>query len=144
MDGSGRITKRIRRFLYLIPQVVHDTSLFGPRATLPYPLSIPPDVSTRSPSAHKSLQTPRGPATSHYFKLPANYDHDSEPCSVPLVNSAPEVNESPPVVPNKLLHSTDVDGPSEYLVLRRSSRICRPALELDPASGMWVRKEATL
>ena len=129
VDGSERISKRNKRFLRLIPQVVHDTSLFGLRASLPYPLPTPPDVSTHSPAAHKSLQDPRGPATTCHYKPPANHDDDSEPCSVPSVDSSPELNESPPVVLNELLHLTDVDGPSECPTLRHSSRIRRPALK---------------
>ena len=108
VNGSGCITKRNRRFLRLILQVVHDTSLLGPRATLPYSSPTPPDVLTHSPAAHKTLQNPLGPATT-YYKSPANYDDNSEPCSVPSVDSAPELNKSPPAVFNEPLHSTDVD-----------------------------------
>ena len=99
VSGSGRITKRNRWLLRLIPQVIHDTSLLVPRATLPYSSPTPPDVSTHNPAAHKSLQTPQGPAKTCHYKPPANYD-DSEPCYVPLVDSAPELNESSPVVLN--------------------------------------------
>ena len=94
-------------------QEVHDTSLLGPRATLPYSLPTPPDVLTHCPAAHKSLQTPRGPATTCHYKPPANYNDDSERCSLPSVDSAPELNESTPVVLNEPLHSTDVDESSE-------------------------------
>ena len=94
VGGSVRITKRNRRFLRLIPQAVHNISLFGPRATLPYPSPNPPDASTRSQAAHKSLQIPRGPTTTrHHNKPPTNYDNNSEPCSVPSVDSAPDLTK---------------------------------------------------
>ena len=92
---------------------VHDALLFGLRATLSYPSPTSSDVSTRSPAARKSLQTPQGPFTTHHYKPPAIYNGGSEPCSTPSVDSASELNESPPVVPNEPLQSTDVDAPSE-------------------------------
>ena len=143
VSGSGRITKRNRRFLHLISQVVHDTSLYDPRATLLYPSPTPPDVSTHSPAAQRSLQTPRGFATTCHYKPFTNYNDDSELCSVPSVVSAPELNKNLSVFLDKPLHSTNVDGPSECPNLRRSSHIHRPDLELDPASGSWVQKKAT-
>ena len=81
-----------------------------------------------TPAAHKILQTARGPSKTRHYKPPANYDDDVEQCSVPSVDSATELYESSPVVPNEPLHSTDVDGPSECRSLGR------PALKLDPAS----------
>ena len=67
---------------------------------MPYPLPPPPNVSTRNPVAHKSLKNPRSVTTRHY-QPPANFDDDSELSPSLQVDSAPELNESLPVVPNE-------------------------------------------
>ena len=121
VDGSGRITKRNRRFLRLIPTSTTDPlTLPGPEYAHPTPYR--PD--TASPVA--------------------TFDNEKQACSTteagfePSTTSRSEHTPLPSTLDSpspKLQDTRKVSVPNTPTLMRRSTRTRRPALELDPASG---------
>ena len=124
VDGSGRITKRNRRFLGVASGGMgNNASPSSIRLAPATPLETPSLSSPPSDPDHTPRFVPQLPP------LPLSSDPLSSP---PLPSTTPielteRVNETgfPPV-------------------LRRSSRNRRPARELDPASGQWVARGMNL
>ena len=126
VDGSGRITKRNRRFLRLIPTSTTDQlTLPGPEYAHPIPYR--PDAA--SPVA--------------------TFDNEKQACSTTEAGLEPSTtspSEHTPLLSTldspspKLQDTPKVSVPNTPTLMRRSTRTRRPALELDPASGQWVTK----
>ena len=125
-DGSGRITKRNRRFLRLIPTSTTD------QLTLPRPEHAHP--------------IPHRPNT---VSAVATFDNEKQACSTneaglePPTTSPNEHTLLPSTLDSlspKLQDTPEVSVPTTPTLMRRSTRTRRPALELDPASGQWVTK----
>ena len=108
VDGSGRITKRNRRFLRVVSGGMgnHASSLFD-------------RLAPATPLENPSLSSP-----------PSDLDHT--PRFVPQLPPLPLSSTTPNELPERV---NETGFPP---VLRRSSRNRRPARELDPASGQWV------
>ena len=124
--GSGRITKRNRRFLRVASggmgnNASHSSVRLAPSPTTP--LETPSLSSPPSDPDHTPRFVPQLPP------LPLSSDQPSSP---PL----------PSTTPNELPERVNESG--FPLVLRRSSRNRRPARELDPASGQWVARGMNL
>lgn len=136
VDGSGRITKRNRRFLRVMPTqpvTSEHTPPVSPATTilrsptLPLP-SIPSDTVLRNNSPTSWAPTNRAPLTGPESCAPPRYvDVDSER---PDPSSFVQPSGSPEGMPNT----------GDRPIVRRSSRDRKPAQELDPTSGQWVVK----
>ena len=126
VDGSGRITKRNRRFLRLISTSTTDQlTLPGPEYAhpIPYRPNMASAVATfdneeQACSTNEAGLEPPTTSPSEHTPLPSTLDSPS-----PKLQDAPEV--SVPTTPT---------------LMRRITRTDRPALELDPASGQWITK----
>ena len=139
MGGSGRITKRNRRFLRPIPTTAHDTTPFDPGPpSIPIPSSSP-DALSRVSAVCQYPQAPPITTPNHHDQQDAsNTDVNHESCSTPSVASGP--NQSLPDV-SEPLTLTDMGGPSACPTVRRSNRIRCPTLELDPTMQWAMGQE---
>ena len=126
VGGSGRITKRNRRFLRLVPAAASAPStLINPsNSQVPYryPYSHPLTDVNKTDHVEAFNQSCRKPPQT--YESLANDDHITQPQPVPdtLLQEREFVHHQAPPSP------------------RRSSRARRPARELDPTSGQWVVK----
>ena len=122
--GSGRITKRNRRFLRVASGGMgNNASPSSVRLAPATPLETPSLSSLPSDPDHTPRFVPQLPP------LPLSSD---QPSFLPL----------PSTTPNELTERVNETGFSP--VLRRSSRNRRSARELDPASGQWVARGMNL
>ena len=126
VDRSGRITKRNRRFLRLIPTSTTDQlTLPGPEYAHPIPYR--PD--TASPVATFDNEKQACSTDETGLEPPTTSPSEHTPLLSTLDSPSPKLQDTP-----------KVSVPNTPTLMRRSTRTRRPALELDPASGQWVTK----
>ena len=126
VDGSGRITKRNRRFLRLSPISTTDQlTLPGPEYA--HPILYRPNAA--SPDATFDNEEQACSTNEAGFEPPTTSPSEHTPLSSTLDSPSPKLQDTP-----------EVSFPNTPTLMRRSTRTLRPALKLDPASGQWVTR----
>ena len=126
VDGSGRITKRNRRFLRLIPAFTTD-QLTLPEPEYAHPTPYRPN--TASPVATFDNEEQACITNEAGLEPPTTSPSEHTPLSSTLDSPSPKLQDTP-----------EVSVPITHTLMRRSTRTRRPALEQDPASVQWVTK----
>ena len=128
VGGSGRITRRNRRFLRLIPDVAESQQT-----------SLPPTVPLQNET---HVQQPPSTSTHVVDKTSSEAIDHGQPQdvhdNVPTATHPTFVTDT-----NSQETDPDTDENNKSMLPRRSSRLRQPAVELDPTSGQWVIKGST-
>ena len=128
MGESGRITRRNRRFFRLIPDVAKSQQTSPPPTVPPEHethVQHPPSTSTHIVDATSSEAIDHGQPQDAHDDVPTA----THPTFVTDTNS----QETDP----------DTHENNKSMLPRRSSRLRRPAVELNPTSGQWLIKGST-
>ena len=128
VGGSGRITRRNRRFLRIIPDVAESQQTSSPPTVPPQHethVQYPPSTSTHVADATSSEAIDHGQPQDVHDVVPTT-THSTFVTDTNSQETDPDTHEN-----------------NKSMIPRRSSRLRRPAVELDPTSGQWVIKGST-